>query len=87
MLQNIRQLLFQMLILAEYSGDKEKFTNHFLRTCQRTMLPGYASSADYYLHLQKATIKGMTLFIKRIMPTLRPDQARNLMMLTRSVIQ
>jgi hypothetical protein len=86
MIQNIRQTLFQMLVLAEYPGDKEKFITQFLKKCQKTMLPGYASSADYYFHLQRASMKGMNQFIKKITPTLRPDQVRNLTLLTRSCL-
>lgn len=87
MKDNIRQILFQMLVLAQYSGDKEKFIESFLRKCEKTMLPVYATRDDYYMHLHKATLKGMTEFIQKVAPTLRPQQVRNLHLLTKSILQ
>lgn len=85
-MQHIRQILFQMLVLAQYSGDKEKFIENFLKKCEKTMSPVYATSDDYYIHLHKATLKGMTEFIQKVAPTLKPDQVRNLNLLTRSIL-
>jgi hypothetical protein len=84
MMQNIRQLLFQMLVLAEYKGDKETFITKLIKDSQKRLAPVYPTSGDYYNELQRATLKSVNTYLRKISPTLSPQQLRNLHLLAHS---
>lgn len=84
MIQNIRQTIFQMLVLADYKGDKEAFITQFLRECQRNLSPGYVSKDEYYMELHKAAQKSVKKFIRKFTPQVSPSQLRNLRLLAHS---
>ncbi len=84
MTDNIRQVLFQMLVLAEYKGNKEEFIARFIRKCQRKLSPAHASRGDYYIELHKAAQKSVNEFVDSLTPTLSSAQMRNLRLLAHS---
>lgn len=84
MLDNIRQILFQMLVLAEFKGDKEEFIANFIRQCQKNLSPAYASQGDYYNELQKSAQKSVNEFVNSQTPKLSSAQMRNLRLLAHS---
>ncbi len=84
MIDTIRQTLFQMLVLAEYEGDKEAFIADFIKQCQKQLSPAYASQSDYYTELQKSVQKSVNEFVDSLSPRLSSAQQRNLKLLAHS---